>query len=144
MTTNVDRWIEDETLRMQLAAERQAVEAIKPYYEAQQAAARYKKDQDAYGMAIKAYMSTHGLEELQDAETGYRALLQPRRLPNENWDVSAMPDELVLRLAKAGCLNVDRKAMDLKSHQALRLDAERWFVPAGMTEALRVTRDERA
>lgn len=136
-----EQWIEQENERMQLAAERQAIDALLPYWENQQAEARFKSEKEACGRIIKAFLETHDVDELADAERGVRAMLQTRKLPNENWDISRMPDELILRLAKAGCLVADKKAMELKGHQALRMDAEKWFIPAGETVALRVVKE---
>lgn len=137
-----EAWIAEKNEELVLAAERQAVEAIKPYWEAQQAESRFRQDKEAYGTVIKAYLQIEGMSELVDVEAGFRAVLQTRSDGKDNWDVGSMPDELILRLAKAGCLVADKAAMNLKSHQALRMDAERWHIPAGETVALRVTKDE--
>lgn len=119
-------------------AERQAVEAIKPYHDAQQAAASARRDQDGASMAIKSYMESRGLAELDDAEHNLRAVLSSVSAGNERWDVRAMPAELVQALAAAGCLSVDKRAIALDANTALRMDAQPYHVPAGNSARLQV------
>lgn len=136
-----EEWIAETNEAMQLAAERQAVDSLLPYWECQQAEKHYRESKEAHGLVIKTYLQTHDMTELEDSERGVKAVLQTRKLSTENWDIASMPDELILRLAKAGCLLADKKAMDLKGHQALRIDAEPYFIPAGETVALRVNKE---
>lgn len=141
-TQEAEEWIANTNVEMALAAERQAIDALLPYWENQQAESRFKSEKEACGRIIRAFLETHDIEELVDAERGVKAMLQSRKLPNENWDVSSMPDELIIRLAKSGCLLADKQAMGLKGHAALRMEAERFHIPAGETTALKVVRDE--
>lgn len=137
-TQRTEEDIEERNRLAENAAERQAVEAIEPYHEAQQAASAAKKAQDSAGMAIKAYMETRGLAELDDIEHNLRAVLSSVSAGNERYDVRAMPVELVLKLAEAGCLSIDKKAIALDANTALRMDAQPFHVPAGVSARLHV------
>src|SRR5690606_2043628 len=128
-TQEAEEWIARTNEEMALAAERQAVEAILPYYEAQKAESAARSAKEAAGKVIKAYMEINGLAELDDPEHGLRAQLSSRSMGNERWDVRAMPDALILQLARAGCLTVDKAAMKLDANTALRMDAQPYYVP---------------
>lgn len=121
-----------------LYAERMAIEAIKPYAEARDAATDARKAQDAAGALLKGYMVGTGLAELCDYEHNLKAVLTSVSAGNERWDVRSMPAALIEKLAAAGCLTIDKKAIALDANTPLRMDAKPYYVPAGNSPRLHV------
>ncbi len=70
-----------------------------------------KRDQGVAGGPIKDWLEHHPAEELTDQERNLRAFLQDRGA-DRRADWERMPDELILTLARKGCLGMDWTAFD--------------------------------
>lgn len=141
-TQTPEEWFAQQDGEMQLASERQAVEALLPYWENQQAESRFKAEKEACGRIIKAFMETHDTDELVDIERGLRAQLKGRTDHEERYDVRHMTQKQVIALWKAGCLVVDSKALNHEANAYLRMDVQAQRMPArGLAPALRVIKE---
>ena len=90
---------------------------MKEYVDARADSTDGKADQNVAGKPIKDWLEQHPNEELRNGEYSLRAYLQEggheRRMDFEN-----IPDEIILTLARRGCLVPDWTAFDTWAEKA--------------------------
>ena len=124
-------------------SQRDVVSFVRMYGEARDLSATYERTKATTGAAIKNYLERHPEEApLRDGESGYEATLQ-RRHNRDTYDTEAMPEELNLRLWRAGALDLNRDVVrSFEGRNRLSLDIKRYLVPGGEATAISVTRRE--
>lgn len=145
MTGDLGRAMEAEAARQQ----GQIVSLLLPLIEARQAKNEATKVDLELGTRVKQYLELHrntldhdntGRPTLEDDEHGILAYLMSSR--ETSWNVSRMPDELVVWLARAGLLTVATTAFDQRKRNDpdTHLDDALGYRTEGEKSVLRVVR----
>lgn len=122
---------------------RKLVDRLDHLYDTNEARKRYEAAYKEDSEDFRQWLAAHPGEAIEDREKGYIAHLLPRS-KGDTYDVAAMPVELVLKLAQAHALNVDRAVLDsLRGKSVLPVDADRYRIPGGETTAFYVERTKK-
>ncbi len=98
----------------------------------------YSRDYEKHSAVYRQWLAEHPDDSIEDPEKGFIAYLKARRNA-DSYDVAAMPVELVLKLAQAHALNIDRAVLDsLRGKSVLPVDADAFRIPGGETQAMYV------
>ena len=120
---------------------KEALQAVGAYVAYRSGEQEYKKNQEAAGAILKAYLAQNP-GPLYDEGSGYEARIITARSASR-YDVAYMADGLVLWCAKMGLLEIDHKAFSaIKERFIEGLDVAKYEVPGRETQKLNVSKRE--